>query len=193
MSWTASDKRLWRLVKQVILAVEDPEKGILFDDFDRRYREKEWKRENDAAHWFYRDKTSFETKYGEDCGDDPCNEPALVTDGGRGKTALEGVVSYDLDGEEDREDAPARRADEHLGDEVGGGIEARQAQSAARATDAQAHLQEPQQPKGINMLDCDVQTLHPQEWELARQKYFRDLNDLLGLFGYGETVKKSDT
>ena len=109
MSWTASDRRLWRLVKLVILAVEDPEKGILFDDFDRRYREKEWKRENDAAHWFYRDKTSFETKYGEDCGDDPCNEPAWVTDGGRGKAALEGVVSYDLDGEEDREDAPARR------------------------------------------------------------------------------------
>ena len=109
MSWTASDRRLWRLVKLVILAVEDPAKGILFDDFDRRYREKEWKRENDAAHWFYRDKTSFETKYAEDCGDDPCNEPAWVTDGGRGKAALEGVVSYDLDGEEDREDAPARR------------------------------------------------------------------------------------
>ena len=109
MSWSASDKRLWRLVKLVILAVEDPEKGMLFDDFDRRYREKEWKRENDAAHWFYRDKTSFETKYGEDCGDDPCNEPAWVSDGGRGKSALEGVVSYDLDGEEDREDAPARR------------------------------------------------------------------------------------
>lgn len=109
MSWTASDKRLWRLVKQVILALEDPDRGFVFDDFDRRYREKEQKREKDAAQWFYRDKTSFETKYGADCGDDPCNEPAWVTDGGRGKTALEGVVSYDLDGEEDREDDPGRR------------------------------------------------------------------------------------
>ena len=106
---TPSEKRLLRLVCQLIPALENPARGIIFDDFDRRYREKEWKRENDAAHWFYHDKTSFETKYGEDCGDDPCNEPAWVTDGGRGKTALEGVVSYDLDGEEDREDAPARR------------------------------------------------------------------------------------
>ena len=106
---TPSEKRLLRLVCQLIPALEDPAKGILFDDFDIRYREKELKRENDAAHWFYRDKTSFETKYAADCGDGPCDEPTWVTDGGRGKAALEGVVSYDLDGEEDREDAPARR------------------------------------------------------------------------------------
>ena len=109
MKRRCSDRRLERLVRKVLLAIEDPARGIVFDDFDIRYREKEWKRENDAAHWFYRDKTSFETKYGEDCGDDPCNEPAWVSDGGRGKSALEGVVSYDLDGEEDREDDPARR------------------------------------------------------------------------------------
>ena len=104
-----SDRRLERLVAQALLAIEDPARGIVFDDFDRRYREKEQKRESDAAHWYYRDKTSFETKYAADCGNDPGNEPAWVTDAGRGKAALEGVVSYDLDGEEDREDDPARR------------------------------------------------------------------------------------
>ena len=106
---TPSEKRLLRLVCQLIPALENPARGIVFDDFDIRYREKELKRENDAAHWFYRDKTSFETKYAADCGDGPCDEPAWVTDGGRGKAALEGVVSYDLDGEEDREDDPRRR------------------------------------------------------------------------------------
>ena len=99
-----SDKMLMRLVRQVIPAVEDPDRGFVFDDFDRRYREKEQKREKDAAHWFYRDKLSFETKYGEDCGGDPRNEPAWVSDGGQGRAAQQGVVSYDLDGDEDDED-----------------------------------------------------------------------------------------
>ena len=100
MTRRCSDRRLERLVRKVLLAIEDPARGIVFDDFDLRYREKERKREMDAAHWFYRDKTSFETKYAADCGNDPCNEPAWVTDGGRGKAALEAVVSYDLDGED---------------------------------------------------------------------------------------------
>ena len=100
MKRRCSDRRLERLVRKALLAIEDPARGIVFDDFDIRYREKERKREMDAAHWFYRDKTSFETKYAADCGNDPCNEPAWVTDGGRGKAALEAVVSYDLDGED---------------------------------------------------------------------------------------------
>ena len=100
-----SDRRLLQLVKKALYALEDPAAGFVFDDFDLRYREKEQKREKDAAHWFYRDKLSFETKYGEDCGGDPRNEPAWVSDGGQGRAAQQGVVSYDLDGDEDAEDA----------------------------------------------------------------------------------------
>ena len=106
---TPSEKRLLRLVCQLIPALENPASGFVFDDFDRRYREKEQKREKDAAHWYYRDKLSFETKYGEDCGKDPCNEPGWVSDGGRGCAAQQGVVSYDLDGDEDAEDDPKKR------------------------------------------------------------------------------------
>ena len=51
------------------------------------------------------------------------------------------------------------------------------------------------------MLACDVRTLYPREWELARQKYKRDLDDLNDLFGVeddknlngGEEEKKRDT
>ena len=51
------------------------------------------------------------------------------------------------------------------------------------------------------MLACNLQTLHPREWELARQKYKRDLDDLNDLFGVeddknlngGEEEKKRDT
>lgn len=83
-----SDRRLERLVKKALYALEDPGKGILFDDFDTRYREAERKREADAARWYYRDKTSFEVKYEEACGRDPCNEPAWVSDRGRGAAAV---------------------------------------------------------------------------------------------------------
>ena len=40
------------------------------------------------------------------------------------------------------------------------------------------------------MLACEIESLFPQEWELARRKYNRDLGDLLGLFGCGEEVRK---
>ena len=102
-----SDKMLMRLVRQVIPAVEDPDRGFVFDDFDRRYREKEQKREKDAAHWYYRDKLSFETKYGEDCGADG-NEPAWTSDGGQGAETSVGIVSYALHGDEDCEDDEAK-------------------------------------------------------------------------------------
>ena len=36
------------------------------------------------------------------------------------------------------------------------------------------------------MFACDLQTHHPKEWELARQKYKRDLDDLIDLFEAGE-------
>ena len=32
------------------------------------------------------------------------------------------------------------------------------------------------------MLACEIAARHPKKWELARQKYFRDLNDLIRLF-----------
>lgn len=62
MRHRCSDKRLKRLVQKALLAIEDPDKGIVFDDFDLRYREQEAKRDLKSAAWFYRDKTPFETK-----------------------------------------------------------------------------------------------------------------------------------
>ena len=32
------------------------------------------------------------------------------------------------------------------------------------------------------MLACEIASLYPREWELARQKYVRDLGDLTRLF-----------
>ena len=103
-----SDKRRMRLVRKALHAIEDPAKGIVFDDFDLRYREREHVRELKSAEWFYRDKLSFETKYAADCGDDPCNEPAWVTDRGQGAATLRSLVSFDLDGDENRVDDPTR-------------------------------------------------------------------------------------
>ena len=36
------------------------------------------------------------------------------------------------------------------------------------------------------MLACDVRTLYPREWDRARKKYKRDLDDLIDLFEAGE-------
>lgn len=96
-----SDKRLMSLVRKALYALENPAAGFVFDDFDDRFREAEHKRETDAARWFYRDKTSFETKYEADCGRDPCNEPGWVSDGGRGRYELETIISATVDGDED--------------------------------------------------------------------------------------------
>ena len=103
MKRRCSDKRLMQLVRAALYALEDPAKGFVFDDFDLRYREKEQKREVDSARWFYRDKTSFETKYGEECGRNG-EEPAWVSDGGKGAESAIGIVSYALHGNEDCED-----------------------------------------------------------------------------------------
>ena len=102
-----SDKRLKSLIRKALLAIEDPEKNILLDDFDLRYREREAKREADSARHYYRDKTPFETKYGEDCGVDG-NEPAWTSDGGQGAETSVGIVSYALHGDEDCEDDEAK-------------------------------------------------------------------------------------
>ena len=103
MRCKCSDKRLTRLARKALLAIEDPTKGIVFDDFDLRYTEAERKREADAARWFYRDKTPFETKYGEDGGKDG-EEPAWTSDNGQGAETSIGIVSYALHGDEDCED-----------------------------------------------------------------------------------------
>ena len=102
-----SDKRLKSLIRKALLAIEDPEKNILLDDFDLRYREREAKREADSARHYYRDKTPFETKYGEDCVADG-NEPAWTSDGGQGAETSVGIVSYALHGDEDCEDDAAK-------------------------------------------------------------------------------------
>ena len=107
MRHRCSDKRLKRLVRKALLAIEDPDKGIVFDDFDLRYREQEAKRDLKSAAWFYRDKTPFETKYGEDCGPGG-EEPAWTSDGGRGAETSLGIVSYALHGDEDCEDDAAK-------------------------------------------------------------------------------------
>lgn len=50
-----SDKRLLELVTKALYALEDPAAGFVFDDFDLRYRERERKREADAARHYYRE------------------------------------------------------------------------------------------------------------------------------------------
>ena len=99
MKRRCSDRRLDRLVSQALCALEDPAAGFVFDDFDLRYCEAERKREADAARWFYRDKTSFETKYEADCGRDG-DDPVWVSDGGQGVSTSVGIVSATVDGDE---------------------------------------------------------------------------------------------
>jgi len=89
-------RSLEQLARDILVALERPEDGFVFDDFDRRYTAAERKREKDAAAWYYRDKTSFETKY--DAETDGHDEPSWVSDAGRGEFELESVVSYVLDG-----------------------------------------------------------------------------------------------
>ena len=103
MKRRCSDKRLMSLIRKALYALEDPAAGFVFDDFDLRYAERERKRETDAARQFYRDKTPFDTKYDETCGRTR-EEPAWVSDGGQGAETSVGIVSYDLHGDEDRED-----------------------------------------------------------------------------------------
>ena len=99
MKRRCSDGCLWRLVKELLIALEDPAIGFVFDDFDLRYREDERIREKNSSEWFYHDKTPFETKYELDCGAD--GEPAWVSDGGCGAATLREESAFDLDGPEE--------------------------------------------------------------------------------------------
>ena len=96
-----SDGRLRRLVRDALIALEDPAGGFVFDDYDLRYRERERIREKNSSAWFYHDKTPFETKYESDCGANGGCEPAWVSDGGRGAAALLEEVAFGSDGLEE--------------------------------------------------------------------------------------------
>ena len=87
MKRRCSDGRLWRLVKELLIALEDPAVGFVFDDYDLRYRERERIREKNSSEFFYRDKTPFETWYESDCGANGDRDPAWASDGGRGAAA----------------------------------------------------------------------------------------------------------
>ena len=83
------DYALWKLCKLLVKAVEwrpEPggDTGVIFEHTVNRYFEKVRKSEQNSAEWYYRNKTSFETKYDEDCGDEGNDEPAWVSDDGRG-------------------------------------------------------------------------------------------------------------
>ena len=69
------DYELWKLCKLLVEAVEwRPEtggdSGVIFEHTVNRYVEKVARGERHSAEWFYHNKTSFETKYDEDCGDE---------------------------------------------------------------------------------------------------------------------------
>lgn len=83
------DHELWMLCKLLVNAVEwrpEPggDTGVIFEHTVNRYFERIRKSERNSAEWYYRDKTSFETKYDEDCGEEGNNEPSWVSDEGRG-------------------------------------------------------------------------------------------------------------
>lgn len=96
-----SDRRLLRLVKNALIALEDPATGFVFDDFDLRRCEEARIREKKSSEWFYHDKTPFETKYESDCGTNGGCEPAWISDCGCGAAALREEVAFNLDGPEE--------------------------------------------------------------------------------------------
>ena len=102
MTRRCSDGRLRRLVRDLLIALEDPCLGIVFDDYDLRFHERERIREKNSSAWFYHDKTPFETRYESECGANGDHEPAWVSDCGRGAAALLEEVAYDLDGPEEK-------------------------------------------------------------------------------------------
>ena len=83
------DYELWKLCKLLVKAVEwrpEPggDTGILTEHTVNRYFDRIASQERHSAEWYYRNKTSFESKYDEDCGDNGNDEPAWVSDDGRG-------------------------------------------------------------------------------------------------------------
>ena len=85
------DCELWMLCKQLVKALEwrpEPggDSGVLFEHTVNRYFDRIASQERHSAEWFYHNKTSFESKYDEDCGDSGNDEPARVSDEGRGSS-----------------------------------------------------------------------------------------------------------
>ena len=98
------DYALWMLCKQLVSAIEwrpEPggDTGILTEHTVNRYLERIAAQERHAAEWFYRNKTSFETKYDEDCGEEAGNEPSWVSDEGRGSSEHYAVLTALFDRE----------------------------------------------------------------------------------------------
>ena len=179
-----SDKRLMWLVKKALHALEDPASGFVFDDFDRRYREAEWLREKKSAAWYYRNKLSLEAKYEADCGQEACNEPAWVSDRGKSAAALLAKAAQALDGDEDREDNPSRSS---------GVSPTRSSKREAALKRVRRNLPHAIETFKLILKNIDnrkesifelmrLQKSFPPSRELARQKYKRDLADLMRLF-----------
>lgn len=96
------DYELWKLCKLLVEAVEwrpEPggDSGVIFEHTVNRYFEKVARSERHSAEWFYHNKTSFETKYDEDCGDEGNNEPAWVSDDDRGSSEHYAILAAIFD------------------------------------------------------------------------------------------------
>ena len=78
-----------------------PSAGSAFDDFGRRYREAEYRREADSARWFYHDKISFDAMYAAAATSesDERDGPIWESDHGRGAAVSREIVERDVDGD----------------------------------------------------------------------------------------------
>ena len=128
-------------------------------------------READAARWFYRDKTPFETKYEADCGRDG-EEPAWVSDGGQGRTAI--CRDADLDLQETLHErrrraalAKARRASPALAKTLR--LIMRHGANRTASIDTLARIRNDVAPKA-------------RDWHRAEVLYYRHRAALLALF-----------
>lgn len=104
------DKRLKKLVYELTLALEDPEGGLLFDDFDLRYRERAHFAEQASARWYYRNKVPFavQVEHEREKANGKGAESGWLSDGGRGVNVMLDEAAYDLDGDEAAEDDPIK-------------------------------------------------------------------------------------
>lgn len=96
------DYELWKLCKLLVEAVEwrpEPggDSGVVFENTVNRYFEKVARSERHSAEWFYHNKTSFETKYDEDCGNEGNNEPVWVSDDDRGSSEHYAILAAIFD------------------------------------------------------------------------------------------------
>ena len=96
------DYELWKLCKLLVKAVEwRPEtggdSGVLFEHTVNRHFDRIASQERHSAEWFYHNKTSFDSKYDEDCGDSGNDEPAWVSDEGRGSSEHYAILAAVFD------------------------------------------------------------------------------------------------